>query len=221
MFKAVGIVEIPGAHGEVGGVGDVEHFAFCVLELFQGQRGLAAAGAADHDQRRRLAVDSLLRVVERNRFVEQVNRSALRVQIAHRLRFLDGISRFDVCNPGFIDRRAAQKAGLVVIVIGDHFEHQCADFISVANQGKQQPVGVIELCAVELAVAEVGELLDLCGAEVAAGDGLSHLAIGGLDTGGVEADVFEYFQRKHLSVATRCLDLSNEKIWSRIFRAAG
>ena len=198
VFITVGIVEIPGALGEVGGVGDVEHLAFHMLELFQGQRGLAAAGAAYYDQGRRQAVNSLLRVVEGNRLVEQVYRGALRVQVAHRLRLLDGVSRIDVGNPGFIDSRATQEAGLVVIVIGDHFQHQCADFVTVADQGKQQPVGVIELRPVEPAVAEIGELLDLCGAEVAAGDGVDHPAIAGPDTGGVEVGVFEDLHRKRL-----------------------
>jgi hypothetical protein len=36
----------------------------------------------------------------------------------------------------------------------------------VANQREQQPVGVVEPGAVELAVAEIDQLLDLCGTEV-------------------------------------------------------
>nr|WP_300337389.1 hypothetical protein [Accumulibacter sp.] len=51
-------------------------------------------------------------------------------------------------------------------MIGDHFEHQRADLVAVANQREQQPVGVAESGAIELAVAEIDELVDLSGMEV-------------------------------------------------------
>jgi hypothetical protein len=150
---------------EVARVRDVEHLAFGVLELFEGQRRLAAAGAADDDQRRRLAIDRLLRVVEGDRLVEQMNRRPFRVQVAHRLGFADRRRRRRCRDPALVDRRAAQEARLVVIVIGDHLEHQRADLVAVANQREQQPVGVVEAGAVELAVAEIDQLLDLRGAK--------------------------------------------------------
>jgi hypothetical protein len=140
VLEAVGVIEVAGALREVARMRDVEHLAFGVLEFFEGQRRLAAAGAADDDQRWRLAIDGVLRVVEGDRLVEQMNRRSLRVQVAYRLCFADGLVGADVGNPALVDRRAAQKARLVVIVIGDHLEHQRADFVAVANQREQQPV---------------------------------------------------------------------------------
>ncbi len=66
-------------------------------------------------------------------------------------------------------------------MVGDHFQHQCADFIPVAHQREQQPVGVIQLRPVELAVAQIGELLDLGSTEVVASDGRGHLVVAGFD----------------------------------------
>jgi hypothetical protein len=76
-----------------------------------------------------------------------MDRRPLRVQVAHRLRFANRLVGVDVGNPGLVDRRAAQKARLVVIVIGDHFQHQRAHLVAVANQREQQAVGVVELRA--------------------------------------------------------------------------
>jgi hypothetical protein len=191
MLETVGEIEIAGTLREVTRVGDVEHLAFGVLELFEGQRGLAATGAADDDQRRRLAIDGLLRVVERDRLVEQMDRRALRVQVTHRQRFTNRFVGVDVGNPGLVDRRAAQKTRLVVIVIGDHFQHQRAHLVAVANQRKQQAVGVIELRPVELAVAEIDELLDLRRTKIVPGDGIDDPAVAGLDARGVEVGVFK------------------------------
>ena len=61
----------------------------------------------------------------------------------------------------------------------------------MAHDGKQQPVGVIELGAVELAVAHVGELLHLGLTEIVTLDGVAQLGVLRFDAGGVEADVFE------------------------------
>ncbi len=81
-----------------------------------------------------------------------------------------------------VDHRATQEARLVVVVVGDDFEDQRADLVLMADQGKQQAVGVVEPRPVELAVAEIGELLDLRRAEVVGGDRLDHLAVGFGDT---------------------------------------
>ena len=93
---------------------DVEHLALGVLQLLQGQRGLAAAGAADDDQRHRRTVDRLLRVVERDRLVEQMHVRAFGMQVAQGLRLAaslrDRLGRVAVRNVRLVDRRAAQEA---------------------------------------------------------------------------------------------------------------
>ncbi len=196
MFETVRIVEVAGILGEVGRVSDVQHLAFRMLHFLQCQRGLAAAGAADHDQRRRLAIDRFLCIVERNRFVQQMDGATFGMQIAHRLRIAHGFGHIAIGNPGLVDRRTAQETRLVVIVMRDDFQHQRAHLIVMAHQREQQPIGAIELGPVELAVSQVREFLDLGGVKVVAGDGFGHLAVGGLDARRVEADVFENFHEE-------------------------
>ena len=116
-----------------------------------------------------------------------------RVQVAHCLRFLDGLGGIDVWNFRFIYCRAAQETRLVVIVVGDHFQNQRAHFIAMTHQGEQQAVGVIELRPIKLAVGEAGKFLDLRRAEIVARDGINDLAVACLDAGGIKADVFENF----------------------------
>ena len=52
----------------------------------------------------------------------------------------------------------------------------------MSNQRKEQPVGIIELCAIELAMSEVDKFFNLCRAEIIAGKGIGYLTIAGLDT---------------------------------------
>ena len=193
MLEPVGVIEIAGALREVRRVRDVQRFAFGVLEFFEGQRRLAATGATNDNQRRRPAIDLLLCVVEGNRLVEEMDRRVLRMQVAHGLCFLHRLLDTDLGNPVFVDRRTTQEARLVVIMVGDHFEHQRADLVAVAKQRKQQPIGVVESGAVELPVAQAGQLLDLCRAKVVAGNGVMYLAVAGLDARGIEARVLENF----------------------------
>jgi hypothetical protein len=54
-------------------------FSVGVLELLQGECGLATAGAADHDQRGWQAIYRFLRIVEGQRFVQEMHGGALRV----------------------------------------------------------------------------------------------------------------------------------------------
>jgi hypothetical protein len=54
-----------------------------------------------------------------------------------------------------------------------------------------KPIGVIEPGPVELAVTEIGQLLDLRGAKIVTCDGFRHLAVAGLDARGVKAGVFK------------------------------
>ena len=121
VLEAVAVVEVAGAAGEIGRVGDVEHLALGVLELFQRQRRLATARAADDDQRRGQAIDRLLRVVEGNHLVEQVNVAAVRVDVTHRHRFAGGRRGVDRRNLLLVDRGAAQKARAVVSMLLDYF----------------------------------------------------------------------------------------------------
>lgn len=76
-------------------------------------------------------------------------------------------------------------------MIGDHFEDQRADFVLMADQREQQAVGVVESGAVELAVVQVRQFLDLRCAEVVGGDCVDDFAVGLGDARGVEADVFK------------------------------
>jgi len=191
VLEAVGVIQIAGALRQIARVRDVEHLALGVLELLEGQRRLAAAGTADDDQGRRLAIDGVLRVVEGDRLVEQMNRRPFRMQVANRQCFADRLVGADVGDPALVDRRTAQEARLVVVVVGDHFEHQRADLVAVANQREQQPVRVAEPGTVKLAVAEIHQLLDLGGTEIVPGDGIGHLAVTGLDARGVKAGVLE------------------------------
>ncbi len=134
VFETIRIVEVARILRQVGGMGDVQHLAFGMLHFFQRQRGLAAAGAADHDQRRRLVIDRLLRIIERNRFVEQVDGAAVGMQIAQRLRLPFGLGDIAIGNLRFVDGSAAQETRLVVVVMLDHFQHQRANFIAMAHQ---------------------------------------------------------------------------------------
>ena len=52
VLKTVGIVEVARVLRQITGMGDVEHLAFDMLELLQGQRRLTAAGAADRKSTR-------------------------------------------------------------------------------------------------------------------------------------------------------------------------
>ena len=66
----------------------------------------------------------------------------------------------------------------------------------MADQGEQQTVSVIEFGPVELAMAKVGKLLDLCSPEVLTCDGISDLAIAGSDTRGVKPGVFKNLHQR-------------------------
>ncbi len=82
MLKTVGVIKVAGALRQEGGVSDVEDLTFGKLELFKRQCGLAAASAADDNQGRWLSVNGLLRVIKRDRFVEQVNAGTLGMKVA-------------------------------------------------------------------------------------------------------------------------------------------
>lgn len=81
-----------------------------MLELFQGQRGLAAAGTAYQDQGRWPTVDRVLGIVKRQWLVEQVDRGVFRVQVAQRLSLTRRCVGLDVDDPLFVDLHATQKA---------------------------------------------------------------------------------------------------------------
>ncbi len=91
-------------------MGDVKDFAFGLFKLFKGQGGLAAACAAEYDQRRWLSVNGLLGIIKRDRLVEQVNDRMLRMKVAQRLRLLDGLIGIGVWNFAFVDCRTAQES---------------------------------------------------------------------------------------------------------------
>ena len=49
VFEAVGVIQAARTLRQIGGMGDVQHFALGMFELLQRQCSLAAAGAADND----------------------------------------------------------------------------------------------------------------------------------------------------------------------------
>ena len=191
VLEAVGVVQVARTLRQVGRVRDVEHLALGVLELFQRQRGLAAAGAADQDQGRRPAVDRLLRVVEGQRLVEQVDRGVLGVQVAQRLRLAHRGIDVGIGDLRLVDLRAAQEARLVVGVVGDHLQHQHAGLVTVAQQREQQAVGVVEARAVIGAATGADQLLHLRRTKIPARQRLADLGVGRAHARGVESRVFE------------------------------
>lgn len=174
-------------------MGGIQHLAVGVLELFQGQGGLAAARRTHHDQGRRQPVHGFLGIVEGDDLVQQVDFAPLRMHVSHRVRLGGGFPGSDVRELPFVHLRPAQEAGLVVGMVLDHFQHQRIDRVVMADDGEQQAIGVIQLGPVELAVGDVGELLDFRLAEIVAGNGVGHLPVLGLVARGVEAYIFEDF----------------------------
>ncbi len=80
----------------------------------------------------------------------------------------------------------------------DDFEHQGVDPIAVTNQSEQEPVGVIQFGAIELTVANVGQLLDIGRPEIIAGNSSNDLVVLGAVLRGVQASVFENSHAKRV-----------------------
>ena len=72
-------------------------------------------------------------------------------------------------------------------LIDDHLQHQGADVVIVPDEAKDQPVSIIELGAVQLAMPGTGQLPDLRGAKIAAGNGGGDLEVGSLHPRYIEA----------------------------------
>ena len=66
-------------------------------------------------------------------------------------------------------------------MIGDHLQHQSADFAAVAHETEQQAVGVIEPGPIKLAMGGAGTLLHLRCAEILAGNRFLDFVIARLD----------------------------------------
>ena len=111
--------------------------------------------------------------------------------VAQGLRLLRRLGGSRVDDLGLVDGNAAQEAGLRIVVVLDHLQHERADLLAVPDEREEQPVGVAELGAIELSVIEVAELFYVGCAEIAAADRFRHSAIRIGNAGGVEADVFE------------------------------
>ena len=110
LFETVCIVQLTGALCQAGGKGDVQHLSIGMFQLFQGQRGLAAACGTDHDQGRRQQVHSLLGVVEGDNLIQQVNFTPLGMNIAHRLRLHGSFGQVEVRQFVLVQLSSAQKA---------------------------------------------------------------------------------------------------------------
>ncbi|WP_294539675.1 hypothetical protein [uncultured Rhodoblastus sp.] len=161
-------------------MGHIERLAFNQFQLFQRQRRLPTAGAANDDEGRRSAKDGVLRIVEGNRLVEQMDDRPFRIQIAQRLRFLFGLGGIAGDDFILVNDSASQEARFSVIVIDDYFQHEGADVVIVTEEAKDQAVRVIEPRAVEFAMSSARQLPHLSRAKVATGNRGCHLAIGGL-----------------------------------------
>ena len=117
-----------------------------------------------------------------------------RMDVAHRRRHRRRRSPHRSRESCLVDRRAAQEARPVVRVLLDHLEHQRVGRPAVTHEREQQPVGVIELGAIELAVRDVGELLHVGLPESSRSMASANLFVLRLDARGVEADVLEDMQ---------------------------
>ena len=148
----------------------VQHLALRLFHFLQRERRLAAA---DDDQGRWQQIHGVLRVVEGKHLVEPVNASTFRVQITYRFGVLDRFPHLCRRDLVVVDLGAAQKARLVVGVL---LEHQGIHFTLEANRGKQQAVGIVELCPIKTAVRPIGQFLDIGRAKVVALDCLPELS---------------------------------------------
>jgi hypothetical protein len=82
------------------------------------------------------AVNGRLRIVKGNGLVEQVDRAVLRVEVAHRLGVGLRFAQVRILDPLFIKTGATQKAGFVIVMVLDHFQHQGTDFILMTHEGE-------------------------------------------------------------------------------------
>ena len=95
LLETVGVIQVAGALREIGGMGDIQHLAVGVLELFQGQRSFAAAGRTHHNQWRRQAVNHLLGIIKGDDLVQHVDFTPIRMDVAHRFGILGRLCGFD------------------------------------------------------------------------------------------------------------------------------
>ncbi|MGH9622825.1 MAG: hypothetical protein ACRD4G_00610 [Bryobacteraceae bacterium] len=167
-LEAGGVVKIACVAGEVGRLSHVKRLTGDALQLLE--RRLAAARAADDDERRGHAIDGMLRIIEGQRLVEEVDDRPLLAQITHCSRLRARLGNIGICDPRLIDRGSAQEARFAVVVIAHDLEHQRADFLSMSHERKDQPIGMTELRSVEALVT--GKLLHLRSAEITAADSL-------------------------------------------------
>jgi hypothetical protein len=203
VLEAQRRMQSAGALRQVGRQRDVQHPALGLAQPRQRDGGLARAGRADDDQRRRVAVGLVLRLVEDDGLVQQLEVRAARAQPAQRRgvggqRGHHGIGRRVTLDPGLVDHRAAQESRALIGVVLDHLQRQ-ADGLGAAfslrpvdaRELQQQPVRVVELGAV---VRPGVELLDVGRAEVAGLDGGLDLVEGRLHAAEVE---FLVLQQAH------------------------
>jgi hypothetical protein len=192
VLGAVGAVERERSLPQVGRQRDVQHPPGQFAQPGDGQRGLARTRGARHHQRQRQPRQRLLRVVEHDGLVQQLELRALRVQPAQRrelgLGHRRSFSQRLVLDLGLVHRCAEQEARALVDVVEDHLQRQAHHLAVDARELQQQPVGIVQPRAV---VRPRIQLLHVRRAEVAGLDGGAHLVEGRSHAAQVEILVLE------------------------------
>ncbi len=152
--------------GEERRARDVQEVARDELHLLERERGLAASGRAHDDERGRQSEERLLRVVEAQHLVQEVEARVRRVDEAERRELVLGrAAAAERLELRFVHPRATQEARLLVGVVLDHLEQERVALAVAAGEAEEQPVRVVELRPV---VALAAELLDVGRVQVVA-----------------------------------------------------
>ena len=171
IFVAIRAIDPTRRLRQIGRKRHVKDASGRLAHLGERHGGLARARGADDDERRRMAAHRLLRGVENDRLVDEVEfhrlgRKPFEFPAQARARL--GLKR-EVVRAGLdlvaIHRRAAQEAGLFIGVIGDHFQKQADGFAIEGDELQQQARLVAELGA---PIRRRGQFLEPGGGKVAA-----------------------------------------------------
>ncbi len=190
----VRVVEVAGVAGEERRARHVQEIARDELHLLERERGLAASGRAHDDERGRQSEERLLRVVEAQHLVKEVEARVRRVDEAERRELVLGrAAAAERLELRFVHPRAAQEARLLVGVVLDHLEQERVALAVPAGEAEEQPVRVVELRPV---VALAAELLDIGRVQVVALQHRDHFLVAGAHRGRIEIAMDEDFHRE-------------------------
>ncbi len=153
-----------------------------------------------------MAAGGLLRGVENDRLVEEIELDRLRRQPLERPARAGGRfgRRRQIVRAGVdlvaVDRRAPQEAGLLVSVVGNHLEKQADGLIATGEELHDQARVVAELGA---PVRRRDELLEAGGGEVAAAERRPQSFEGFAEAAGIEVPVGDDLHgREHTTSTT-------------------